>query len=59
MIFDDLHSQLAEAPVERIAPLQVLYEFDGPRIFSLSSREGNLLLAYLCDETDSPSGRGA
>jgi uncharacterized protein DUF6575 len=53
MIFDDLPSQLAEAPVERIAPLEILYEFDGPRIFSLSGRDGNLLLAYLCDETDS------
>jgi hypothetical protein len=50
MIFDDLHGRAAEAPVERIAPVEVLYEFDGPRIFSLSSRSGDLLLAYLCDE---------
>ena len=52
MIFDDLPGRVSEAPVERIAPLEILYEFDGPRIFSLSSRDGNLLLAYLCDQAE-------
>lgn len=33
-----------------MAPLDILYEFDGPRIFSLRSRSGELLLAYLCDQ---------
>jgi len=52
MIFDDLPGRVSAAPVERIAPLEVLYEFDGPRIFSLSSRDGNSLLACLCDQAE-------
>jgi hypothetical protein len=31
-------------------PVQVLYEFDGPRIFSLNDAEGELNLAYWSDE---------
>lgn len=31
-------------------PLEVLYEFDGPRIFTLNDSEGELNLAYWSDE---------
>ena len=33
-----------------LAAERVLYEFDGPRIFTSRTREGALLLAYLCDQ---------
>lgn len=33
-------------------PSNVLYEFDGPRIFTVRGRDDDLFLAYLCDETD-------
>lgn len=31
-------------------PVRVLYRFDGPRIFTLNDKAGNLFLAYLCGE---------
>jgi hypothetical protein len=40
--------------LEQIAPDSVLYDFDGPRIFTLKSKAG-LLLAYLCDEDENSS----
>lgn len=33
-------------------PVQILYECDGPRIFTVENQDGNLMLAYLCDEED-------
>jgi hypothetical protein len=50
MLFDDLLGHACDAPIDRVAPLDVLYDFDGPRIFSVLGRNGGLLLAYLCDE---------
>lgn len=38
-----------------IEPLSILYEFDGPRIFTFRDSLGELLLAYLCAEDDSAS----
>jgi hypothetical protein len=32
------------------APVQVLYEFDGPRIYTCRDGNGNLFLAYQCGE---------
>ena len=32
-----------------LTPEEVLYEFDGPRLFTARSPDGDLLLAYLCD----------
>jgi hypothetical protein len=42
-------------PVKRFQPFEpadVLYEFDGPRIFSLLDSEGELNLAYWSDEDE-------
>jgi hypothetical protein len=36
----------------RLDPIRVLYEFDGPRIFTCRDTPGNLYLAYLCNEDD-------
>ena len=33
-------------------PVEVLYEFDGPKIFTLADRFGDLLLLSWCDETE-------
>ena len=37
---------------EPFEPADVLYEFDGPRIFTLVDSEGELNLAYWSDEDD-------
>lgn len=37
-------------PFGHIVPREVLYEFDGPRLFTFATQAG-LFLAYLCDET--------
>lgn len=37
---------------ESFDPIEVLYEFDGPRIFTVSDSEGGLNLAYWSDEDD-------
>lgn len=37
------------------SPQEVLFEYNGPRIFSFPSRLGSLCLAYLCEEEDSLS----
>ena len=34
------------------APKAILVEYNGPRIFTLESQQGQLLLAYHCDEDD-------
>ncbi len=34
-------------------PLEVLYEFDGPRIFTILDKDGELYLAYWSDEDES------
>lgn len=35
-----------------LEPVRVLYEFDGPRIFTCRDSAGNLFLAYQCGEED-------
>lgn len=35
-----------------LAPMRVLYEFDGPRIFICQSTDGVQLLAYLCGQDE-------
>jgi hypothetical protein len=45
-------------PVDRFAPfepVEVLYEFDGPRIFTMRDADGELCLAYWSDEDDTAS----
>ncbi len=37
--------------ITEITPLETLYEFDGPKIFTLSTLIGNFI-AYLCDEDE-------
>lgn len=37
-------------PFSVIKPLEVLYDFDGPQIFTFSSDDGTLMLAFVCDE---------
>jgi hypothetical protein len=39
-------------PFQPFKPLQVLYDFEGPRIFTHRDREGELFLAYWCDEDE-------
>src|SRR5690606_14846085 len=42
-------------PLERFTsfePVEVLYEFDGPRIFALRDKDGALNLAYWSDENE-------
>ncbi len=42
-------------PIERFQPFEpaeVLYEFDGPRIFTLQDADGELNLVYWSDEND-------
>lgn len=42
-------------PTDRLQPFEpvdVLYEFDGPRIFTLNDADGELCLAYWSDEED-------
>ncbi len=41
-------------PFQSLEPVRVLYEFDGPRIFTVSSQSGDFL-AYLSTESDSTS----
>jgi hypothetical protein len=36
-----------------LAPADVLYEFDGPRVFTSVAPDGSQLLAYVCDENAS------
>ncbi len=38
-----------------LTPDQILYEYDGPRIFTCKDSADNLYLAYLCDEDASCS----
>ena len=38
-----------------LVPLDVLYDFDGPRIFTSHADDGALLLAYQCAETPDTS----
>ncbi|MBF8271758.1 MAG: hypothetical protein HW380_863 [Magnetococcales bacterium] len=42
--------QVAPPPFSTIVPEEVLYAFDGPRIFTFSDQDGTTFLAYLCDE---------
>lgn len=45
-------------PVEffgSFVPEEVLYDFDGPRIFAVSSAHGDRLLVYQCDEDENAS----
>jgi hypothetical protein len=37
---------------DRLEPVETLYEFDGPRIFTVVDREGGLNLAYWSDEDE-------
>lgn len=41
--------------IEKLEPVQVLDEFDGPRLFTARSQGGQLLLAYSCAEDESAS----
>lgn len=34
-----------------LEPVEVLYDFDGPRVFTTLAPDGATLLAYVCDET--------
>lgn len=48
----------ASHPIEffgAFAPEEVLYDFDGPRIFTIRSRHGGLLLVFQCDEDEAAS----
>ena len=36
-------------------PVTVLYEFDGPRTFTVNDADGELCLAHWCDEDDDVS----
>jgi hypothetical protein len=38
---------------EPFEPVEVLYDFDGPRTFTVLDRDGALCLAHWCDEDDS------
>jgi hypothetical protein len=38
--------------LDSLAPKHVLDEYDGPRLFTVESAEGDLLLAYLCAQDD-------
>jgi hypothetical protein len=42
--------QLANPDWLDLEPVRVLYEYDGPRIFTCQDKAGKLLLAYLCSE---------
>lgn len=35
-----------------MTPVDVLYDFDGPRIFTFQTADGDLMLAHQCDEDD-------
>jgi hypothetical protein len=37
---------------EPFEPAEVLYEFDGPRTFTFSNRQGDLFLAHWCEECE-------
>lgn len=39
--------------VNRLSPVEVLDEYDGPRLFTILSTDGHLLLAYQCGEDES------
>src|SRR5580658_7738640 len=39
-------------PLDTLAPKHVLDEYDGPRLFTIQSCDGDLLLAYLCAQDD-------
>lgn len=39
------------SPLGILDPIETLYEFDGPRVFTSRDAEGFLLLAYVCDES--------
>lgn len=40
--------QEVEANQWRLAPIEVLFDFDGPEVFTVRSPFGGLMLAYLC-----------
>lgn len=42
--------QTNEAPFSIVKPSEVLYTFDGPRIFTFLNRDGATFLAYFCDD---------
>jgi len=44
--------QIPAARFQPFEPREVLYEFDGPRIFSFPDFDGELNLAYWCDEDE-------
>jgi hypothetical protein len=49
-MWDVQGQQLAIPDWLDLEPVRVLYEYDGPRIFTCKGAAGNLLLAYLCSE---------
>ncbi|MBC7816998.1 MAG: hypothetical protein IAG10_08935, partial [Planctomycetaceae bacterium] len=44
--------QIDAAQFRPFEPVEVLYDFDGPRSFTLRDAEGELQLAHWCDEDD-------
>jgi len=42
-------------PYDRLEPKEILVDIDGPRLFSIESTAGRLLLAYQTDEDDEHS----
>lgn len=44
--------EVAPERLPRLAPAEVLYDFDGPRTFTLTDADGELFLAHWCDENE-------
>lgn len=44
-------AQASTPPLDALETVEVLYSYDGPRIFT-TANQGKLFLAYLCDEDD-------
>lgn len=38
--------------IKEISPIEILYDFDGPKIFTIKDKNNNLLLLYQCFEDD-------
>ena len=38
--------------IKEISPVEILYDFDGPKIFTVKDKTNNLLLLYQCYEDD-------
>lgn len=38
--------------IKEISPVEILYDFDGPKIFTVKDKNNNLLLLYQCYEDD-------